>query len=175
VQHRTTLLGYIFATKACIDNHKQNLLNSNISSTCPLNMVNFGTLAAEIDWRVWGTPANFNRFRVLASLLQRHRPTEVNETLHDVWLSPGMAHYIYIFCRLLPRRNFAICKIHCASYVLLYWQRLCTRASYPPESCVAIHLAGVSIFVKKYVYSGVKLISKLSRFIIIQIGDTVFN
>ena len=45
-------------------------LNSNISPTCPHNMVNFGALAAEIRWRVWGTPANFNGFRVLASLLQ---------------------------------------------------------------------------------------------------------
>jgi len=33
------------------------------------NMVNFGLLAAEICWRVWGTPTNFNRFRILAALL----------------------------------------------------------------------------------------------------------
>ena len=45
------------------------MLNSNISSTCPHNMVNFGPLTAEICWRVWGTPANFNGFRVLAALL----------------------------------------------------------------------------------------------------------
>ena len=32
-------------------------------------MVNFGQLAAEIDPVVWGTPANFNGFRVLAALL----------------------------------------------------------------------------------------------------------
>ena len=32
-------------------------------------MTNFGPLAAEICWRVWGTPANFNGFRVLAALL----------------------------------------------------------------------------------------------------------
>jgi len=32
-------------------------------------MVNFGLLTAEIRWRVWGTPANFNGFRVLAALL----------------------------------------------------------------------------------------------------------
>ena len=31
--HPTTLSGYIFATKACIDNRKKNLLSSNISST----------------------------------------------------------------------------------------------------------------------------------------------
>jgi len=41
--HRTTLSGYI--------------------------LVNFGQLTAEIYWRVWGTPANFNGFRVLEALL----------------------------------------------------------------------------------------------------------
>jgi len=61
--HRTNLMGYIFATKAHIDNWK-NLLSSNIPSTYPHNMVNFGPLAAEICWRVWGTPANFNGFRL---------------------------------------------------------------------------------------------------------------
>jgi len=58
--HRTTLSGYIFAIKAYIDNRKK-LLNSNISSTCPHNMVNFGPLAAEICWRVWSTPSKFQR------------------------------------------------------------------------------------------------------------------
>jgi len=67
--HRTTLSGYIFATKAHIDNRKKNLLSSSISSRRPHNMVNFGVLAAEIDLVVWGTPANFNGFRVLAALL----------------------------------------------------------------------------------------------------------
>jgi len=32
-------------------------------------MVNVDPLAAEIYWRVWGTPLNFNGFRVLAALL----------------------------------------------------------------------------------------------------------
>jgi len=31
--------------------------------------VNFGPLMAEISSGVWGTPANFNGFRVLAALL----------------------------------------------------------------------------------------------------------
>jgi len=35
----------------------KNLLNSNSSSTCPYNMLNFGPLAAEILSLVWGTPA----------------------------------------------------------------------------------------------------------------------
>jgi len=32
-------------------------------------MMNFGPLAAEIFSLVWGTPGNFNGFRVLAALL----------------------------------------------------------------------------------------------------------
>jgi len=67
--HRKTLSGYIFGTKAYIDNRKKNLLNSNVSSTRSDNMVNFGLLTAEICWRVWGIPANFDGFRVLAAVL----------------------------------------------------------------------------------------------------------
>jgi len=62
--HRTTLSGYIFATKACID-HRKNLLNNNISPTCPHNMVNFGSLTAEIHSVVWGTPSKFQRVSCL--------------------------------------------------------------------------------------------------------------
>jgi len=47
----------------------KKLLSSNISSTYPHNMVNFGPVAAEIVSGVWGTPATFNGFRVLAALL----------------------------------------------------------------------------------------------------------
>ena len=72
------------------------------SSKCPHNMANFGPLTAEIGWRVWGTPANLNGFRVLALLLQRRRSPAVNQTLHHVWPSPGLVHYIYIFGGLLP-------------------------------------------------------------------------
>jgi len=86
--------------KACIDNRKNSLLNSNISATCLHNMVNFGPLTAEICWRVWGTPANFNRFCVLGFVTA---PTSLNggqQTLHDVWPSPGMVHYILHFSGL---------------------------------------------------------------------------
>jgi len=79
--HCTTLSGYIFATKARIDNWKENLLSTNMSSTCPYNMVNFGPLAAEIGLPVWGTPANFNGFRVLAALLYSSQVVSVSQTL----------------------------------------------------------------------------------------------
>jgi len=58
---------------------EKNWLNISISSRRPHNMVNFGPLTAEIGWRVCGTPANFNEFRVLTSLLHRRRSTEVNQ------------------------------------------------------------------------------------------------
>ena len=78
--HPTTLSGYIFTTKACIDNRKKNLLSSNISPTCPHNMVNFGPLAAEILSLVWGTPGNFNRFCILAALLHGTLVVGVSQT-----------------------------------------------------------------------------------------------
>jgi len=53
-RHCTTLSGYIFATKACIDNWK-NLLNTNVSSTFLHSMANFGPLTAEIGSGVCGT------------------------------------------------------------------------------------------------------------------------
>jgi len=59
----------------------KNLLSSNISSRCPHNMVNFGLLAAEIVSLVWGTPATFNGFRVLAALLHSSQVVSVSQTL----------------------------------------------------------------------------------------------
>jgi len=46
-------------------------------------MVNFSLLAAEIVSLVWGTPANFNGFRMLAALGLLHGTLAVgvNETL----------------------------------------------------------------------------------------------
>jgi len=91
---------------------RKKLLNSSISSTWPHNMVNFGPLTAEICWRVWGTPANFNRFRILPSLLQRHRSPDNNQTVHDVWPSPGLVHYTFSGAvapdRILPGAKFTL-------------------------------------------------------------------
>jgi len=77
--YRTTLFGHIFATKARIDNRKKDLLHSNIS-TYPHNMVNLGPLTAEICWRVWGTRANFNGFRILAELLHGTLVVGISQT-----------------------------------------------------------------------------------------------
>jgi len=58
------------------------LLSSNISSRCPHNMLNFGLQAAEIVSLVWGTPANFNGFCVLAALLHGSQTAAFNRGRH---------------------------------------------------------------------------------------------
>jgi len=77
VHHCTTLSGYIFATKARIDN-REITCNSNISSTCPhIGFVSWFVTAA--------TSVN-----------------KVKQTLHDVWPSPWLVYCIYILGGLLP-------------------------------------------------------------------------
>ena len=58
----------------------KKLVKQQYLPICPYNMVNFGLLAAEISWRVWGTPANFNGFRVLAALLHGTLVVGVSQT-----------------------------------------------------------------------------------------------
>jgi len=59
---------------------KKSLWSTHISPICRHNMVNFDLLAAEIDPVVWGTPANFNEFRVLAALLHGSQVVSVSQT-----------------------------------------------------------------------------------------------
>ena len=59
---------------------KKILLSSNISPTCTHNMMNFGPLAADIVSLVWGTPGNFNGFRVLTALLHGTLVVGVSQT-----------------------------------------------------------------------------------------------
>jgi len=110
----------------------KSLLNSDIFSTCPHNMANFISLTAEIDLPL-GTPANFNGFRVLPSLLQRRRSPEANQTFHDNWPSPRLVHYVglYIFrgswrlTEFLPRPKFTVR----ASLEFCYTSNVTTRHS----------------------------------------------
>jgi len=44
-------------------------------------MVNFVPLTAEMFWQVWGTPANFNWFWVLAALLHGTLVVGISQTL----------------------------------------------------------------------------------------------
>jgi len=60
---------------------EKNLLNNNTFPTCPCNMVNFSALAAELCSLVWGTPANFNGFRVLAALVHGTLVVGISQSL----------------------------------------------------------------------------------------------
>jgi len=63
----------------CLVTSSQNLLKQQYLPTRPYKMVNFGPLAAGIVLLVWGTLANFNGFRVLASCsdVAHRRPTKL--------------------------------------------------------------------------------------------------
>ena len=92
----------------------KNLLINNTSSTCLHNMTNFGQLTAEIGWPVWGTPANFNGFRVLTALLHGTPVVGVSQTLRRwtegaIYIRQGDHHVehwptflvFYLFPRLI--------------------------------------------------------------------------
>jgi len=125
--YRTILSRCVFATKAHIDNRKKNLLSSNISPTCPHSMVNFGLLAAEIGPVVWGTPTNFNGFRVFAALLHGSQVVSVKQTLRRwtegaTYVRQGDHHVGHwpTFSFYLNQQVFsAFCSCGCQSCILL--------------------------------------------------------
>jgi len=77
---------------------QKDILNSNMVSS---QYGELSSLTVQISWRVWGTPENFNGFRVScfgsASLLhwRRSSEVEVNQTLHSVLPSPGLLHTLH--------------------------------------------------------------------------------
>ena len=60
IRHLRTIAQFSRAISSQLRQYRQStksFLNSNMSPTCPYNMVNFGSLPAEIISLVWGTPA----------------------------------------------------------------------------------------------------------------------
>ena len=80
-RHRTTLSGYIFATKAHIDNRKKNLLSSNMSSTCPHNNGERRPTSGWDRFRSLGHPCKFQLVSRLGSVTARHLVVGVSQTL----------------------------------------------------------------------------------------------
>jgi len=78
--HRTTLSGYIFATKTHRQSEKK-LVKQQYLPHMSLQYGELGSLAAEIVPLVWGTPANFNGFRILAALMHGTLVVGVSQTL----------------------------------------------------------------------------------------------
>ena len=141
--HRTTLSDYIFATKTRIDNRKKNLLSSNMFITYPNNMVNFGLLATEIGWPVWGTPANFNGFRVL-SLVVGVSQTLRRWTEGATYIRQGDHHVghwptflVLSFLHLQLRSSMGICLVswqRCFGMTTLSWPGISIAMAIPKFS-----------------------------------------
>ena len=67
-----------------------------MSPTRPHYMANFGPLTAEIGLGVWA-PSKFQRVSHLGFVTAATSLTGGQQTLHDVWPSPGLVHDIYIY------------------------------------------------------------------------------
>jgi len=113
----------------------KNLLDSNISSTCPHNMVNFGPLTAEIGWPVWGTQqilTGFTSSLRYCSNVAHWKPTKPC----TMFGRPGLVHNIYIFGGSCPLTEF--CKVQ---------NSLCVQVLHSPILAALLHgtqAAGVS-------------------------------
>jgi len=92
-------------------------------------MVNFSPLAAEIVSLVWGTPGNFNGFRVLAALLHGTLIVGISQTA-----SLNRGCHLYLAGR--PSRwalahISSCCCIILMLYVLFVWKAV--------QKCISIH------------------------------------
>ena len=81
------------------------------------NMANFGPLTAEICWWVLFTPANFNGFRVLPSLLQRNRSPRGGQPNFARCLAISWAGTLYIHFRGLLSPLTEFCPVQYSLYV----------------------------------------------------------
>ena len=59
--------------------------------------------------------SKFQRLLRLAFVMQRRRSPEANQTLHDVWPSPGLVHYYILFGGSCPLTEF--CPVQNSLYV----------------------------------------------------------
>jgi len=114
--HHKTLSGYIFATKARIDRQSEKkLVKQQYLLHMSHNMVNFSPLAAEIISLVWGTPANFNGFHVLAVLLHGTPVLGVSQTLRrwteDITYIQQGGHHVTHWPTLLVDKGLPACII----------------------------------------------------------------
>ena len=115
--HRTTLSGYISATKSHIDNRKK-IVKQQYLPTCPYNIVNFGPLTAEIGSGVWGTGHPMQQLQRVSRLGSFTAPTSLTGGQPNFVrsLAVSWAGTLYINFRgllppggILPRAKFTLC------------------------------------------------------------------
>jgi len=133
--HRATLSGYTFTTKAYIDNRKKIVKRQYVLQMFP----QYGELRPTSGWdrfTRWGTPANFNGFRVLAALLHgsqvvgvsqanyceasppwTNRRSHLARAVHSHHPLPGRSH----LQRMPQQRNDPFC---CTMLLAIEWSLL---------------------------------------------------
>jgi len=125
---------------------EKKLLNSNTSCTCPDNIVNFGLLTAEICWRVWGIPANFNGFCFLAALLHGTLVVGVSQTVRRwtegaTYIRQG-SHHVGHWPTFLVISFFVFLSFLVSSSraqvapVDRVWRSICHMTSFCPRMCL---------------------------------------
>jgi len=113
-------------------------------------MVNFGPLAAEIKPVVWGTPANFNRFRVFAALLHGSQVSGISQTLRHwtegaTYIQQGGHHVghwptflvLFLFCLV---RTIKIVRTILKDRIIITVVVCIHIAVYEVETCMNIML-----------------------------------
>jgi len=127
------------------------LLNSNISSTTPHNMANFGPLAAQIGLPVCGNAANLNTqqvsrlgFITAAMSLTRGQPNFAR-SLAISWAGTLYMYFLGLLPpdRILSGAKFTLCPRSC---VLLYWQRYCTALQQWASAKICSVLHGMELW-----------------------------
>jgi len=106
--HRTNLSGYMFASKAFIDNRKKFLKQQHLLHHMSYNVVNFDRHTNGWDRLAsLGHPSKFQRVSrfLLASLLHRRHSNEVNQTLYDVWPAGRLVDWYTIYTFLGAHAN----------------------------------------------------------------------
>jgi len=91
----------------------KKLVKQQSLPTCPHNVLNFGLLAAEICWRVWGTPANFNGFRIFGSITARHSSSGRQPNCSVEQRAPPIFGRATITLGICPHASlFYLCLLH---------------------------------------------------------------
>ena len=126
----------------------KNLLNINISSTCPHNRANFGPLTAEIGLPVWGTPGNLTSFSFWFSYCSDigHWTSTKLYTMFGRLLG---CYTIHIFSEAFPQTEF--CQVQNSRYI----QVLCS-----PALLHSTPAAGVSQTLRRGTMNGIMELSQ---------------
>jgi len=129
--HHTTLSGYIFATKARIDNRKKLVKQQYLLHTFP----QYGELQPTNGWDLLVGLEHPNKFQRVSRLGFVTASTSLNRGEQNFarCLTVSWAGTLYILFfgggeAVAPWRNFVRCKSHFVSKscVFLYWQCYCT-------------------------------------------------